>query len=151
MREIHRDLLWIGNAGDIRTPQQLFDVGISAVVDVAYEEAPAQLPRQLIYCRFPINDGGGNEPALLRQTVQTICDLMAAGTRTIVACSAGMSRSPTLAAAALAIYLAQSPEEVIARIGDSHSLDVSGQLWSDLIRCESSQRFLLVSASSRIQ
>jgi protein-tyrosine phosphatase len=134
MREIQRNLLWIGNAGDIRTPQKLFDVGILAIVDVAYEESPAQLPRQFIYCRFPINDGDGNEPALLRQTVQTICDLMAAGTRTIVACSAGMSRSPTLAAAALAVHLSESPDDIIRRLGESAPLDVSGPLWSDVIK-----------------
>ena len=66
MLEIHRDLLWISNAIDIRSPKKLFDAGISAVVDVAYEEQPAQLPRELIYCRFPVNDGGGNRQAVLR-------------------------------------------------------------------------------------
>jgi len=134
MLEIHRNSLWIGNAMDIRTPERLFDAGISAVVDVAYEELPAQLPRQLIYCRFPINDGGGNEPVVLRQAVQTVTDFLAARLPTIVGCSAGMSRSPTFAAAALAVHLAQTPDEIIARIGRIHSLDVSGTLWSDLAK-----------------
>ncbi len=48
MLEVHRELLWIGNAVDIRTHENLLDAEISAVVDVAYEELPAQLPRQLI-------------------------------------------------------------------------------------------------------
>jgi protein-tyrosine phosphatase len=133
MRDIHQDLLWIGNAVDIRTPEKLFDVGISAVVDVAYEELPAQLPRGLIYCRFPINDGGGNDPAVLRQAVQTIYDLIAAGTRTIVACSVGMSRSPAIAVAALSVYLAEAPVDIILRLRESAPLDVSGQLWSDVV------------------
>ena len=67
MHEIHSNLLWLGHALDIREPRSLFDVGVEAVVDVAYEEPPAQLPRQLIYCRFPINDGGGNEPSTLHE------------------------------------------------------------------------------------
>jgi protein-tyrosine phosphatase len=140
MREIHQDLLWIGNATDIRTPQKLFQVGISAVVDVAYEEAPAVLPRELVYCRFPINDGEGNDISLLRQTVQTICDLLASGTRTVVACSAGMSRSPTFAAAALAVHLAEEPDDVILRVGESSPLDVSSKLWSDVVSTLSSVR-----------
>ena len=62
MHEIHPDLLWVGHALDVREPRPLFDAGIAAVVDVAFEEPPAQLPRGLIYCRFPLNDGGGNAP-----------------------------------------------------------------------------------------
>ena len=61
MHEIHPDLLWLGHALDVREPRPLFDAGITAVVDVAFEEPPAQLPRQLIYCRFPLSDGGGND------------------------------------------------------------------------------------------
>lgn len=123
MHEIHPSLLWIGHALDVREPGSLFDVGIRAVVDVALEEPPAQLPRQLIYCRFPLNDGGGNDVAILLQTIQTTVDLLDSHTRTIVACSACMSRSPTIAAFALAAYLAQEPDDVIARIADVKSLE----------------------------
>ena len=132
MHEIHPDLLWLGNALDIREPQPLFDADIAAVVDVAIEERPAELPRQLIYCRFPLNDGDGNDAAVLLQAVQTIVDLLQSGTRTIVACSAGMSRSPTFAAFALAAHLRQSPEEVVARIAGIKALDVKASLWSDV-------------------
>ena len=52
MHEIQSGLLWLGHALDIRDPKPLFDAGIEAVVDVAYEEPPARLPRQLIYCRL---------------------------------------------------------------------------------------------------
>ena len=132
MHEIHSNLLWLGNAGDLREPRQLFDAGIAAVVDVAFEEPPAQLPRQLIYCRFPLNDGGGNDGSLLLQSVQTITDLLAAGMRTIVACSAGMSRSPVIAAFALAAHLNQSPDDVISRIAAIKPLDASSRFWDEV-------------------
>lgn len=132
MHEIHPDLLWLGHAIDVREPGPLFDAGISAVVDIAFEEPPAQLPRQLIYCRFPLNDGGGNDPSVLLQTVQTLVDLLDSGTRTIVACSAGMSRSPTIAAFALAAHLSHEPDDVIARIADVKSLELKGALWNDV-------------------
>ncbi|MEM7477012.1 MAG: dual specificity protein phosphatase [Planctomycetota bacterium] len=137
MHEIQTNLLWIGHAFDIRAldsqqPRALFEAGIEAVVDVAYEEAPAYLPRQLIYCRFPLNDGGGNEPAHLLQCVQTLGDFLSSGTRTLVACSAGMSRSPTIAAFALAKHLSQTPDEILVRIAEKRSLEIKPSLWSDV-------------------
>lgn len=132
MHEIHPKLLWLGHAFDLRQPRALFDAEIAAVVDVAYEEPPAQLPRQLIYCRFPLNDGGGNAPSVLLQAVQTLVDILDSGTRTIVACSAGMSRSPTIAAFALAAHLGQQPVDVITRIAEIKSLELNGMLWNDV-------------------
>ena len=134
MHEVHPNLLWIGHALELRNPRALFSLGISAVVDVAYEELPAQLPRQLIYCRFPINDGGGNDPALLRQTIQTLVDLWIAGTPVLVGCSAGLSRSPIFSAMALSVCLDQSPVEVINRIAAVKSLEISGVLWHDALQ-----------------
>jgi hypothetical protein len=132
MREVHPNLLWLGHALDLRDARLLFDVGISAVVDVAFEEPPTQLPRELIYCRFPLYDGGGNDPSVLLQSVQTTVDLLDNGIRTMVACSAGMSRSPVIAAFALAAHLDQSPHDVISRIAAVNSLDVKGRLWNDV-------------------
>ena len=133
MHEIHPNLLWIGHALDVREPQALFDVGITAVVDVAYEELPAQIPRQLIYCRFPLNDGGGNNLSTLLQTLRTATDLLQAGARTLIACSAGMSRSPTIAAFALAYHLSVEPDDVIARIAEAKSLELKPELWVDAL------------------
>ena len=132
MHKIHPNLLWIGHALDVREPRGLFDVGVSAVVDVAYEELPAQIPRQLIYCRFPLNDGGGNNPDTLLQTLRTATDLLWSGTRTLIACSAGMSRSPTIAAFALAYHLSVEPDDVIARIAEAKSLELKSELWANV-------------------
>lgn len=115
-----------------RHPGPLFDAGIAAIVDVAIEESTAQPPRQLIYCRFPLNNGGGNESGVLRQTVQTVVDLLAVSTRVLVTCSAGMSRAPTIAAFSLAAYLDQSPDMVISRIVNTRSLAVNGVFWQDV-------------------
>lgn len=48
MHEIHPNLLWIGHAFDIREPRHLFEAGITAVIDVAYEEPPAHIPNHII-------------------------------------------------------------------------------------------------------
>ena len=34
-----------------------------------------------IYCRFPLNDGGGNDASVLLQAVRTIVDFLDSGTR----------------------------------------------------------------------
>ena len=133
MHEILPHTLWIGNAFDIREPRPLFDAGITAVIDVAYEEQPAQIPRQLTYCRFPLLDGGGNDPAVLAQSLRTTTDLMALGIRTIIACSAGMSRSPTIAAFAIAFHLSKNPDDVIARIAEIKPLELKAELWADTL------------------
>ena len=129
MHEIQKDLLWTGNAGDLREPRPLFAAGIEAVIDLALEEQPARLPRLLVYCRFPIVDGGGNNPELLRLAVQTTVDLLASGIRTLVACSAGLSRSPTIATFALAAHFGLPPEDVLSRINETRSLELHGELW----------------------
>ena len=133
MHEVHSSLLWIGNALDVREPRGLFQAEITAVIDVAYEEPPAQIPRQWTYCRFPLNDGGGNEPQMLWQTLRTTCDFLHSKTRTIIACSAGMSRSPTVAAFALAHYLQENPHDVIAKIASMRSLELKPELWRDML------------------
>ena len=132
MHEIKEDLLWTGNAGDVREPRVLFESGIGAVIDLAIEELPAQLPRQLVYCRFPLVDGGGNHPEILRLAVQTTVELIASGTRTLVACSAGLSRSPTIATFALAAYLGHSPEDLLSKINETRSIELHGALWNDV-------------------
>lgn len=132
MHEILPNLLWIGHAHDVHDMRALFDAGIEAVVDIAFEEPPAQLPRQLIYCRFPINDGGGNDSSVLLHALQCTVDFLASRTRTIVVCSAGLSRSPTIAAFAIAAHLDRAPEDVLSRIAEKKSLEIKGPLWNEV-------------------
>ncbi len=132
MLEVCQNLLWIGNALEARNSSALFDLQITAVVDLAYEESPAVLPRGIVYCRFPLNDGGGNSKALLRLTIQTVITLLQSETRALLACSAGMSRSPTVAAFSIGKFLNQSPGEVLKRIGKDKKLEIKETLWKDL-------------------
>ena len=147
MNEVHDRLLWVGSAFDLRSPRELFDNEILAVVDVSLEEAPAQLPRQLMYCRFPLNDGGGNDPRLLRISVQTVVAFLNAGITTILGCSAGMSRSPTIAAFALAAMVKPGLLEFRhhAAFSDERvkKLALPQNLWvASAIRCCFRQRIL---------
>jgi protein-tyrosine phosphatase len=103
IRTTHHDLLFIGDAINARDLRQLYDHNISAVVDLAANESPAQLGRDIIYCRFPLHDDGSNSPELLFAAIDCLRSLLLNRFSTLVACSAGMSRSPVVASAALSV------------------------------------------------
>ena len=71
MREIIPTRLWIGNAMDARNVTGVLGLGVSAIVDLAIEEPPIQFPRDVVYCRFPLIDGVGNQPTVLRVAIDT--------------------------------------------------------------------------------
>lgn len=127
------ELLWIGHSGDGRSPKQLYDAEISAVVDLAYEEAPAVLPRDLVYCRYPLVDGPGNNGWLMRLAIESVEHLLQGGTRIIVCCSLGMSRSPAVAAAAISLYRQMSLDEALALLAESKPHDVSTAFWQEVV------------------
>ncbi len=88
MRCITENQLWIGNAIDARTPVRLHEIGIVAVVDLAVDEPLAQLSREMVYCRFPLLDGAGNDPAVLRAAAETTASLIRDKVPTVVSCNA---------------------------------------------------------------
>lgn len=132
IRDIFEQHLFIGNALDARNVALLHEHEIRAVVDLAINETPAVLPRDFVYCRFPLHDGGGNEAAMLRLVIETVIALVRNQTRTLVACSAGMSRAPAISAAVLALMTRRPPEECLARVIAHAPNDVSPVLWADV-------------------
>ncbi|MGO9465552.1 MAG: dual specificity protein phosphatase family protein [Isosphaeraceae bacterium] len=132
MRPIAGYSLWLGNIGDARERGRLHAAGIVAVVDLALNEPPVVLPRELTYCRFPLLDGPGNPPWLLRAAVETVARLVREDVATLVFCGAGMSRSPCVAGAAIARARRCLPAEGLALVLASGVSDVSPGLWSDI-------------------
>jgi protein-tyrosine phosphatase len=132
MRNLEGCSLWLGNVGDVANPQDIVAAGILAVVDVALNEKPAALPRDLSYCRFPLIDGTGNPPWLLRLSIETVASLLRSGTPTLVYCSAGLSRSPSIAGAALALVRGCPFDEGLKIVTQAAHADVSPALWSEI-------------------
>jgi len=119
----------MGNAIEARDLRSLYDNRILAVVDLAANEKPATLGRDLIYVRIPILDGDGNADHIIELAINTLVYLLGSGTKTLVACSAGMSRSPCIAAASVAIASDRSIDECMHSIVTSGPNDVSPILW----------------------
>jgi len=135
MRQIHPHALWLGHVGDVREWRAVFDAGIQAIVDLAGNESPADPPRDLIYHRFPLVDGAGNSDWLLKLACRTVADLLVANVSVLVYCSAGMSRSPAIAAAAIAVATKQPLDQILAAVQLAGDVDVSPGLWKSINSC----------------
>ncbi|NNJ24357.1 dual specificity protein phosphatase family protein [Alienimonas chondri] len=120
--------VYLGNAGSARDLRRLYDLEIAAVVDLAAEERPAQLGRDLVYVRVPLHDDGSNPESLLVFAVESVSLLLRTGRRTLIACSAGMSRSPVIAAAAIALHTGDAFGDCLVRLTKDGPCDVSPSL-----------------------
>jgi hypothetical protein len=132
MRHVEGYSLWLGHVGDVDDPRRIITAGILAVVDVALNESPASLPRDRTYCRFPLIDGTGNPSWLLRAAIETVVCLLRSATPTLVYCSAGLSRSPCVAGAAIALVRGCSLDEGLKLVLQSGPADVLPGLWSEI-------------------
>jgi ribosomal-protein-alanine N-acetyltransferase len=135
MRLISPHRLWLGHVGDAADVRAVREAGIAAMIDLAVNEAPARVSRETVYCRFPLTDGGGNERPVLRAAIETAAGFIRSGTPTLIFCSAGMSRTPAVAAAAVAVATGRPPGECLAEIAQLGSADVSPRLWAEVLAC----------------
>ena len=141
MREIVPEELWIGSAADLGNVVAVVQAGVAGVVDLAVELSMPTFPRGMTYCRFPVTDGQQDSPAVLRAAIETVVALLRAELPTLVCCGAGMSRSPAVAAGALAILRGGNPDDHLRRIALGHPHDISPQLWQEVRRiCQESRQ-----------
>ncbi len=134
IRNAYNDQLYIGDAISARDLKQVYDHQFAAVLDLAANEPPAVLGRDIIYCRFPLSDDGSNRDSLVAAAIETLCSLLRREYRVLVACSAGMSRSPMIAAAAVSIVSGKSLDASLAQIVASVPHDVSPALYASVER-----------------
>lgn len=133
MRRIEGFPLWIGNARDARELRGVHELGIEAIFDLAVEEPPIPTTRELIYLRFPLHDDDSNSPVLLRTLRDTLETVVGNLIPTLIACSAGMSRSPAIAAVIVSQFMGVSPEEALRHVSAGAAVDVSPGLWKSLL------------------
>ena len=148
MREVVPERLWIGNTIDARDVTRVLGHGITAIVDLAIEELPIQFPRDVVYCRFPLIDGAGNQPAVLRAAIETVASFITSGTATLVACSAGMSRSPAIVAAAMATTERITLADALGKLAAGQPHDVSPSLLAGISKVQAQAGPATVQCSS---
>jgi protein-tyrosine phosphatase len=124
--------MWLGNVVDARDLRAIHDQRIVAVVDLAANEPPPTITRDLAYIRCPLLDSTGNPPWLVCLAVETVWRLLHANTPTLVYCSAGMSRTPAVVAAALALETNRPLADCLHDIITDAPHDVSAGLIADV-------------------
>jgi protein-tyrosine phosphatase len=132
VRQVPGFPLWLGHVGDVRDLRSVLSAGILAVVDLALDEPPATVTRELVYCRFPLLDGSGNPAWLLRVAVNTVAGLLRSDTPTLVFCGAGMSRTPIVAAAAISQLRDCSLEDALNAVTQIGPIDLSPALLAEV-------------------
>ena len=125
MRQLAGRSVWLGNSGDLRDVRMIHDAEIEAIVELADSEPLAILPRELIRCRFPLSDGGDNPSWLLRLAAESVAALMRARIPLLICCSAGMSRSVSVAAAGIALAEGRTLAESLGLVSEQRPADVS--------------------------
>ena len=130
LRKTSHNDLYIADAITARDLRQIYDYQIKAVIDLAANEPPAVLGRDIIYCRFPIADDGSNDDALLSAAILCLRSLLERDYRTLVTCSAGMSRSPLVAAAAISRISGNSLRSCLEALIEGAPRDVSPTLFT---------------------
>jgi hypothetical protein len=133
MRQIMPYSLWLGHAGEARNLRAVLDSGILAVLDLALEEAPAKMVREIAYFRVPLVDGSGNPPWLLRAAVDVLASLLRSGVPALVSCGAGMSRSPAVAAVAISAVNGQPAGPSLELVAKFGKCDVLPGFWRELL------------------
>jgi hypothetical protein len=131
MRQVVPHPIWIGHAGDGRDYARLHEAGIRAIVQLAVEEPAIRPPRELLYFRVPISDGAGNRADHLALAIRSVTELLSRRIPALVCCGAGMSRSPCIVAAALAMTSGMPPEECLDTVAGLGPRDVSSSLWRE--------------------
>ncbi|ADG69743.1 Dual specificity protein phosphatase [Planctopirus limnophila DSM 3776] len=132
MNQIEPHPIWIGHAGDGQAFRAIFDAGIRAIVQLSVEEPPIQPPRELIYQRYPLLDGEGNDRTMLRLAIDAVKGLIMAGIPTLVCCGAGMSRSPIISAAALSVAYQIDFEDALQKVLEHRPADISPALLHEI-------------------
>ena len=132
MRQIKPYRIWVGNIVDARDLRAILDQRIQVIVDLAANELPSTITRDLAYIRCPLLDASGNPQWQVRMAVEAVWRLLQANVPTLVYCSAGMSRTPAIVAAAIALESQRPLADCLQEITANVPHDVSAGLIADV-------------------
>lgn len=132
MTEIVPSLIWLANGLEVRDLELMGRQEAEAIVDLAYEESPIASLKSKIAIRVPLIDGEGNNRQHVRHAISMTVELVRSKTPFVIACSAGISRSPTILAAALSIVEECEIEEKLAFVNSKKRIGVSQIFLADV-------------------
>jgi len=95
--------LFVGTIEDAGTGPLLENHGIELVVSLTHSPPDGGFPESVSVKQVPLTDGPQNDQAQFSEAVDVLVSAVESGEAVLVHCSRGASRSPSVAATALAI------------------------------------------------
>jgi len=95
--------LFVGTIEDAGTEPLLKNHGIETVVSLTHSPPNTGFPASVSVKQVPLTDGPQNNQAQFNEAVDVLVSALESGETVLVHCSRGASRSPSVAATALAI------------------------------------------------
>lgn len=115
MREIV-DGLFVGDVQDAGRPDELRRRGVTSVVTLLHSDPDEPYPESVTVHRYPLVDGPQADRETFTDASNRLRELLAANETVFCHCSAGVSRSASVAAAALAVRSGESFEAALQRV-----------------------------------
>lgn len=98
------DGLFVGTVGDAGNKPLMHEHDIKVIVSLTHVEPDDGFPSDLAVVRVPMKDGPQNDQQVFERAITHTLSHLGVGDKILVHCSAGASRSPAVAATALALY-----------------------------------------------
>lgn len=138
------DGLFVGTLAAAGNESLLHEHGITAIVSLTYCEPESGFPSEIPVADRPMKDGPQNEQTSFERAVAETLRRLEAGDTVLVHCSAGASRSPSVAATSLALQrelgFEEAFEQVVRRRTDADPHDAlvrqSMRVYKNLVRCQ---------------
>lgn len=112
------DGLFVGTVGDAGDEALLCEYDVEAIVSLTHEGPDGGFPSDPTVVRLPMKDGPRNDRQVFGRAVSRVLARLKADDTVLVHCSAGASRSPAVAATALALYDDVGLETAFERVAD---------------------------------
>ena len=125
-----RDNIYIGGYKDVGDGREMRAMGITAVLNVAYElDDPAMYPTEVRYVKVGLSDSSENKDYMKALAVSTLVQMLQEGEIVLVHCAAGLSRSVYAAAMAMAVIDGKDWHDTFAEIQKEHPFALMGPLF----------------------
>jgi len=127
--------LFVGTAADASDASTLRDHDIAVVISLTHTGPAGDVPADVTLVEIPMMDGPQNSRDAFETAVGEVLARLDAGETTLVHCSAGASRSPAVAATALAYHTNTDLTTVFQQIHDRrHAADPHDALLRQAVR-----------------
>ena len=111
--------LFVGTIADAGRDSHLRKENIATVVSLTHSEPDTGFPESVTVTRVPITDGPQHDRAQFEAAVDAVLAALDSGESVLVHCSRGASRSPSVAATALALSRDVGIDRAFERVAEN--------------------------------